>query len=113
MLENIEQVRAGAVRVLAVTGDRPVPGVDAPTLREAGVDLEFANWRGLVAPPGLSDAEQAGLVDLVTRMHDTDAWREAEAANGWTDDFLTGAAFGAFLAQESSRVQDVLDRLGI
>lgn len=113
VLENIEQVRAGAVRVLAVTGDRPVPGVDAPTLREAGVDLEFANWRGLVAPPGLSDAEQAGLVDLVTRMHDTAAWREAEAANGWTDDFLTGAAFGAFLARESARVQDVLDRLGM
>lgn len=113
VLENIDQVRAGAVRVLAVTGDRRVPGVDAPTLREAGVELEFANWRGLVAPPGLSDAARARLVDLVTRVHGSPAWQRAERANGWTDDFLTGAAFGAFLAAESARVRDVLDRLGM
>ena len=113
VLENIDQVRAGAVRVLAVTGDSRVPGVDAPTLREAGVDLEFSNWRGFVAPPGLSDAERDRLVDLVTRMHDSAAWRRAEAANGWTDDFLTGDDFGAFLAAESDRVRDVLARLGV
>lgn len=113
VLENIDQVRTGAVRVLAVTGDRRVPGVDAPTLREAGVPLEFSNWRGLVAPPGLTGAERADLVDLVTRMHDSAAWREAEAANGWTDDFLTGPAFGRFLSEESDRVRAVLARLGV
>ena len=113
VLENIDQVRADAVRVLAVTGDRRVPGVDAPTLREAGVPLEFSNWRGLVAPPGLSAAQRARLVELVTRMHDSAEWQRAERANGWTDDFLTGDAFGAFLARESDRVGDVLDRLGV
>ena len=113
VLENIDQVRADAVRVLAVTGDRCVPGVDAPTLREAGVPLEFSNWRGLVAPPGLSAAQRARLVELVTRMHDSAEWQRAERANGWTDDFLTGDAFGAFLARESHRVGDVLDRLGV
>jgi putative tricarboxylic transport membrane protein len=113
VLENIDQVRAGAVRVLAVTGDRPVPGVDAPTLRDAGVPLGFANWRGLVAPPGLSAAERDRLVDLVDRVHGTAAWREAEQANGWTDDYLTGPSFGRFLTVESERVGDVLDRLGV
>lgn len=113
VLENIDQVRAGAVRVLAVTGDRPVPGVDAPTLRQAGVPLEFANWRGLVAPPGLSRGQRDRHTDLVDRVHDTAAWREAEKANGWTDDYLTGAAFGRFLAVESQRVGDVLARLGV
>lgn len=113
VLENIDQVRAGAVRVLAVTGDRPVPGVDAPTLREAGVPLDFANWRGLVAPPGLSAGQRDRLIGLTDRVHDTVAWRQAERANGWTDDYLTGAAFGRFLAVESERVGDVLDRLGI
>ena len=113
VLENIDQVRAGAVRVLAVTGDRPVPGVDAPTLREAGVPLEFANWRGLVAPPALSTEQRDRHVALVDRVHATRAWRDAEAANGWTDAYLTGAAFGRFLAAESQRVGDVLGRLGV
>jgi len=112
VLENLDQARAGSVRMLAVTGAERVPGVEAPTLREAGIDLEFANWRGLVAPPGLSDAERQRLVDLVTRMHDSDTWRDAERANGWTDAFLTGDEFGSFLAAEDTRVRDLLDRLG-
>jgi putative tricarboxylic transport membrane protein len=113
VLENIDQVRAGAVRVLAVTGAERVPGVDAPTLREAGVALEFANWRGLVAPPGLSAAQRRRLVSLVTAMHDSPSWQSAVRANGWTDDFLTGRRFGAFLAAETRRVRGVLARLGI
>jgi putative tricarboxylic transport membrane protein len=111
VLESIDQVRAGSVRVLAVTGAERVPGVDAPTLREAGIDLEFANWRGLVAPPGLSDGERQRLVDLVTRMHDSAEWHSAERSNGWTDAFLTGDDFGAFLAAEDTRVRDLLVRL--
>ncbi len=113
VLENIDQVRAGAVRVLAVTGDRRVPGVDAPTLREAGVPLEFANWRGLVAPPGLSGTQRNRLLDLVRRVHGSESWGAAASANGWTDAFVTGADFGRFLAAESARVRQVLDRLGI
>lgn len=113
VLENVDQVRAGAVRVLAVTGAQRVPGVDAPTLREAEVDLEFANWRGLVAPPGLTDAARQRHLDLVTRMHASRAWREAAAANGWTDDFLTGDAFARFLTAESGRVRQLLARLGV
>jgi putative tricarboxylic transport membrane protein len=112
VLENIDQARAGSVRVLAVTGAERVPGVDAPTLREAGIDLEFANWRGLVAPPGLSAAERRRLVDLVTRMHASDEWKRAERSNGWTDAFLTGEEFGAFLASEDARVGELLLRLG-
>ncbi|QNN54856.1 tripartite tricarboxylate transporter substrate binding protein [Nocardioides mesophilus] len=113
VLENIEQVRAGAVRVLAVTGEHRVPGVEAPTLQEAGVPLEFANWRGFVAPPGLTPRERARLVSIVTRMHDSPSWREAEQANGWTDAFLTGHAFGSFLDEESARVRELLARLGM
>jgi putative tricarboxylic transport membrane protein len=113
VLENIDQVRAGAVRVLAVTGSQPVPGVDAPTLSQAGVPLEFANWRGVVAPPGLSAAQRRRLVSIVTEMHDSPSWQAAVRANGWTDDFLTGPAFGEFLSAESRRVHGVLARLGV
>lgn len=113
VLENIDQVRAGAVRVLAVSGDARVPGVAAPTLREEGVDLEFTNWRGLVAPPGLTAAERQRLVGLVDRMHDSPGWRRAVRANGWTDDYATGQDFRTFLDEESTRVGDLLARLRI
>lgn len=112
VLENIDQARAGSVRVLAVTGAERVPGVEAPTLLEAGIDLEFANWRGLVAPPGLSAEERGRLVDLVTRMHDSEEWQRAEHSYGWTDAFLTGEEFGEFLAAEDARVGRLLRQLG-
>ena len=63
-----DQIDAGQLRVLAVTSAARVRGVDAPTLREAGVDLQFASWRGLVAPPGTrrgrpARADRAGRRD--------------------------------------------------
>lgn len=109
--EYADHIRSGEIRVLAVTGDAQLAGLDAPTLEEAGVDLEFRNWRGLVAPPGLGGDERRELIDLVVGMHDTSGWEEAERANGWTDDFLVGAEFGRFLDEESDRVAMLLDDL--
>ncbi len=48
--EVAEQAKAGEVKILAVTSEEPVEGVDAPTLKEPGVDMVFTNWRGIVAP---------------------------------------------------------------
>lgn len=49
--EYRDQIEAGELRLLAVTGPERTPGMDAPTLREAGLDTDFTNWRGVVAPP--------------------------------------------------------------
>src|SRR4051812_40690685 len=59
--EVTESAASGDVRILAVTSDKPVEGVDAPTLQDEGVDLTFTNWRGIVAAPGISDDEQQRL----------------------------------------------------
>ncbi|GAA1345009.1 tripartite tricarboxylate transporter substrate binding protein [Catellatospora bangladeshensis] len=111
--EYRDQIEAGRLRVLAVTGGERLPGVDAPTLREAGVDVEFTNWRGVVAPPGITDADRARLVDLFTDLHGSPQWREALARNGWTDAFTPGAEFGSFLREENERVATVLKDLGL
>lgn len=106
-------VRSGELRVLAVTSERRVTGLAAPTLREAGVDIVFTNWRGIVAPPGLAEADVARLRRVVDELHASDAWREAIVRNDWTDSYLTGDEFGRFLAEESDRVAKVLGELGL
>lgn len=111
--EYRDQIEAGQIRVLAVTSGSRLAGVDAPTLRESGVDVEFNNWRGVVAPPGIGDADRARLVDLFTDLHGTPQWREALARNGWTDAFAPGDEFGAFLRAENDRVATVLKDLGL
>lgn len=108
-----DQIEAGQLRVLAVTSAQRVPGVDAPTLREAGVDLQFANWRGLVAPPGLAEADRRALTRLVDGMHGSPEWAQVLARMNVTDAYLTGDAFGEFLRSEDERVAGVLQRLGL
>ena len=111
--EVAEQAKAGDLRILAVTSDEPVEGVDAPTLKEEGIDLTFTNWRGIVAAPDISDADRTKLVDLVTEMHESKEWKDALETNGWTDSFMTGEEFETFLTSESERVQGVLSGLGL
>lgn len=106
-------IRSGQLRVLAVTSERRSTDLLAPTLREAGVDVVFTNWRGIVAPPGLADADVAELRAVVDRLHGSDEWKRALERNGWTDAYLTGEEFTDFLRQESERVEKVLDDLGL
>ena len=111
--EYVDQIEAGQVRVLAVSGDERVEGVDAPTLKEAGVNLTFTNWRGVLAPPGISDEAKQSLVKVLEEMHATDAWKEALVKNGWSDAFMTGAPFEQFLKDQDQRVASTLTELGL
>ena len=106
-------IRSGQLRVLAVTSERRRPDLAAPTLREAGVDVTFTNWRGIVAPPGLGDADIAALRTVIERLHDSDEWRQAMIRNGWTDAYLTADEFARFLDRENKRVAKVLADLGL
>lgn len=111
--EYADQIDAGELRVLAVTAGEPVPGVDAPTLRQAGLDVEFTNWRGIVAPPGLSDEGRAELEQAFADLRSTPEWQEALQRNGWTDAYQPGPEFGVFLESENERVAGVLRELGL
>ena len=111
--EVSEQAKSGDLKVLAVTSEEPVPDVDAPTLTEEGVDLVFANWRGLVAPPEISDDAKQKFIDLVTEMNDSDEWKATLEEQGWIDAFLSGDEFTTFLQEEDERVKQVLTELGL
>lgn len=111
--EVVEQAKAGKVKVLAVTSDKAVEGLDAKTLKDQGIDLTFVNWRGIVAPPGISDAKKAEFVDLLTKLHGTEQWKKTLADQGWSDAFMSGDEFKTFLTSESDRVAGVLKDLGL
>jgi len=121
-------IESGELRALAVSGSAaaatdgtptagaatgtPTPDV-APTLREQGIDVELANWRGVVAPPDISDEARQCLIAVVEQMRAGDAWQEALTRNGWQDFYLPGDEFGAFLTAERDRVIPTLQQLGL
>ncbi len=106
-------IKAGRVRALAISSDKRVPGIDIPTFLEQGVNLSLANWRGMVAPPGLTSQQRAELISLMEKMHQSAAWKTALARNNWIDMFLAGPEFDAFLKQEDTRATGVLKSIGL
>lgn len=113
VVEYTEQIRSGRLRVLAVSGADPVPWVDAPTLTASGIDLVFTNWRGVLAPPGISDADRDRLTGLFRDLEQTTEWRAALAENSWSAAYLEGAAFADFLQAQDERVRASLAALGL
>jgi putative tricarboxylic transport membrane protein len=110
------QIEAGELRVLAVSGEDRLetPTVsDVPTLRESGIDLVFTNWRGVFAPPGISEERREELIEYLQEMHDSPGWRQALEKNGWIDAFTTGDEFTAYLEDQDARVEDTLKELGL
>ncbi len=108
-----EQIEAGQVRALAVSSPERIEGIDAPTLKEAGLDIELANWRGMVAPPGITAEQEKAIEDALTRMAQSPEWQEVLADRGWDDQFLAGEEFDEFLDAEQKRTRAVLEELGL
>lgn len=107
------QIEAGELRVLGISAPERVDGIDAPTLVEQGVNLEIANWRGVVAPPGLSQEQRDALVATVDALVASDEWAAALAQNQWTDAYMSGDQFAAYLDNELVRVEEVLVSIGL
>jgi putative tricarboxylic transport membrane protein len=110
------QIEAGELRVLAVSGEERLTGEsvkDAPTLTESGIDLVFTNWRGVLAPPDISDERRDELIAYVEEMHETPEWQEALEDNGWIDALKTGDEFGEFLEDQDARVESTLEEVGL
>jgi putative tricarboxylic transport membrane protein len=106
------QIAAGTLRLLAVSSPTRVAGIDAPTLREQGIALDLANWRGVVAPPGLTEAERIALTARIERMVASPQWKAVLAKNGWEDLLLTGSPYRQFLLAEQHRIETVVRTLG-
>lgn len=112
--EFLQHIEAGTMKALAVSSEEPVAQLpDVPTITEAGYDVVLTNWRGVIAPGGISDADKAELVRIVTELHDSQAWADELETRGWADAFLTGSEFEDFLTGNISEVTATLKNIGL
>lgn len=107
------QIKAGKLRALAISSSKRMPGVDVPTLKEQGLDVEVLNWRGIVAGPGISAPQKAALSAAVAKAIKSDEWNKTLKARGWEDAYLDADAYAAFLKADQVRVKDVLTTIGL
>ncbi|WP_157245633.1 tripartite tricarboxylate transporter substrate-binding protein [Nonomuraea typhae] len=106
------RVDSGKVRVLAVSSAARVPGLDAPTLLECGVRIDFADWCAVVGPAMTGDRRGAA-VRVVEEAIGSAPWAQACRDRGWETIPLTGDGFATWLATEGERTRKVLRELGM
>jgi putative tricarboxylic transport membrane protein len=111
--EFAEQIKAGKMRALALSGEKGLPGEKVPTLKEQGVNVALVNWRGVFAPPGVSDKDRKAMIDLMTKMANSKEWKEICAKRDWTISLVTGEAYAKYIDAENKRIEGVLKDLGL
>lgn len=111
--EAIAMQRAGEVRIIAVTApSRLDDAPELPTLKEQGFELEFANWRGFFAAPGLSQTQYKKMRQTIARLITTPAFEQVRTRNGWTSLHYEGEDFYRFLEQQEREIEKLMRQLG-
>ena len=111
--EAIGQHRAGLLRIIAVTAERPIgsaPGI--PTLVDQGFDLTFANWRGFFAHQTTSDASYDTLVQTLKEAVDSSYFDAIRKKNGWQPHFIAGEDFTTFLTEQETQIKALMETVG-
>jgi putative tricarboxylic transport membrane protein len=111
--EFAEQVKAGTMRLLAVSSAERLPGIDAPTITEAGFDVVVQNWRMVAAAPGLSDAQKTKIAADIEKLNASAGWTSMLETKGWANTYLAGDAFGTQLAADIAATETVLRDIGL
>ncbi len=109
-------VESGDVRVLGITSATRIgSGLIAtyPTLKEQGIDVEFANWRGLFGPPGMPDYAVKYWRDAIARMSQSASWKKIMGEQAWTPAYMDQPEFKAFLDKTNDEYKAIFEELGI
>jgi len=108
-----EQIKAGRMKAIAVSGNKRIPGVGVPTLLALGINVTAANWRGVFGAPGITDPQREKLVDLLAKMNGSAEWKKTLETRKWTDVFMSERPFERQIAKDIADTEAVLKDLGL
>ena len=119
MFESLQsiapQARAGNVRALGVSGATRSPAFpDLPTIAEAGVPGYLApTWTGVIAPAGVPRPIVDKLNAAINKALASEAFKEKFAKIGDEPAGGTPEEFGAYIASETKKWNDVVTAAGL
>ena len=111
--EFADQIKAGRMIPLAVSGNIRIPGVNVPTMRELGLNVAVANWRGVFAAPGVTTAQRDKLFELMSKLNQSPAWQQELVTRKWTGVFLAEMPFEREINKDITETEAVLKDLGL
>jgi putative tricarboxylic transport membrane protein len=113
--EAWEQMRAGRVRALVLTGPERLKDLqDTPTLKESGVNLVLSQYRGIAGPKNLPPEIVKVLEDGFKKVSDSPEWKteyldKYQQING----FMTGAELSKYMDDLYKENETLFKELGM
>jgi tripartite-type tricarboxylate transporter receptor subunit TctC len=105
---------ADRVRPLALmASQRRSEFADLPTFKEAGFDVSFDVWGGLVAPKGLPADARSKLEKACTAAQASDSYREQQTKLKMPPVSTAGKAFAEFVRAEFDRNGQIIKDSGL
>ncbi|MDG5978143.1 periplasmic tricarboxylate binding receptor (TctC), partial [Hydrogenophaga taeniospiralis CCUG 15921] len=108
-----QYIDSGKMKAVGITSGQRVAGINVPTLKEQGIDVEIGNWRGVYGAPGITPAQRDALTEMIVKATKSKAWAEALKKNNWTPALLTGKAFDEFVDRDFSALRATMVRAGM
>ncbi len=108
-----QYIESGKMRAIAITAPTRLKGLNIPTMKELGYNVEIGNWRGVYGAPGITPAQQKVLIDMVVKATRSKAWAEALEKNNWTPAVLTGKEFEDFVDREFAGLRATMVKAGM
>lgn len=106
-------VESGRINLLAVSSNKRIVDPYLPTFIEKGINVTFQNWRGIVAPPGISADQKSYYQTLFTQAKDSEFWQNTLKRNDWQDSYMIDPQFADFLLENKTVTQKTLASMGI
>lgn len=112
--EVSSQVAAGQLRILAVMAEeRSKTFPDTPTLKEKGIDVSVATWRGIVVPKKTPAAVVDTLRTASKAAAEEPAFRDQLAKMNLTYAYADGPEFGQVMQKDNAFFKDLMTKLGM
>ena len=110
-----QMARQGQVRVLAVTSPARLTDVlaNVPTWREQGYDVIVSNWRSMVGPRGMTEAQVSYWEQAFRRFVESDEWKKELETNFWASEYMRSAETRKYMDQDNVQVRSFLVELGL
>jgi putative tricarboxylic transport membrane protein len=106
--EVVEQLKAGKLKALCAFSEKryEYPELkDIPTAKEQGIDVAFAQFRGLIAPGGISDGARKFWIDASRKFIESDKAKQYIASNYLQPNALFGDDFTAYLKENNDTLK--------
>ena len=108
-----QYIEAGKMRAIAVTSATRLKGINVPTMKEQGYNVEIGNWRGVYGAPGITPAQSKVLIDMIVKATKTKSWTESLEKNNWTPAVMTGKDFEDFVDREFASLRATMVKAGM